>query len=116
MQVIATHVAFGKRYAGVIEIDTPAKAMELLKRYISVYFCSNNDQVNENNARFHTDADDMEARHEKVINLHTDSTLMKDIKCICRDASGFVMVYTSNNERRLFNPETQTMRFTTRKK
>ena len=116
MQFIVTHVAFGKRYARVAEIDTPAQAIDLLKRYNAVYFCVNNDQVNQNNSRFRADAEEMEAMHEKVINLHTDGTLMKDIKCVCRDASGYVMVYTEKHERRLFNPNTQRMHFTTRRK
>lgn len=111
MYIVTTHVAFGKRYSGCKWIENFKEALDLMKRYDSVYFCVNNTQVSELNDRYHLEMDEIEPLHEKVITLHVNNHLLKDVKCLCKHPSGMLMIY-SKNHRQLVNPETMTLWFT----
>ena len=111
MLIVTTNVAFGKRSASCMEVEDFKEALSFLKRCTAIYFVVNNEQVNELNQRYHLDIDSVEPHHEKRILLHTDTTLMKNVKCVCNHPSGMLMVYTKN-EHRLMNHHTQKMKFT----
>ena len=111
MLIVTTNIAFGRRTASCAEVEDFKEALSFLKRCTAVYFIVNNEQVKELNGRYHLDIDPISPKHDKRILLHTDSTLMKNVKAVCNHPSGILMVY-AENERRLMNPHTQTMRFT----
>lgn len=113
MLVVTTHVALGRHYAGVKEVEDFGAVLRILrKNYKGVYFCANNEQINTLNSQYNFGLDNLSKPHEKSIILRYGTRRIVNVRCICTHPTGYLMVY-GDNGRMLINPETMEVKFRT---